>query len=507
MLKRVLTSTISGLDAVPVQVEVEISKGKGCFTIIGLADNAVRESRDRVVTALKLACFRLPERILVNLAPAELKKEGAGFDLPIAIGILCASGQVTLPDPDTIILHGELGLGGELKPVRGVVALAVEAKQRGAKELIVPVENADEAALVSGITVRAAGTLLDVVHHLRGRPISAWIRSSPITQSTNELLVSDVWGQEFAKRALMITAAGGHNMLMVGPPGCGKSMLAERLASLLPPLSEAEILEVMRVQSIAGVCARSTLQGVRPFRAPHHTLSEAGLIGGGSNPRPGEISMAHHGVLFLDEFPEFRRGALEALRAPLEAGKVRITRAKASILMPARFQLVAAMNPCPCGRLGAKGQQCRCTRAAVYSYLRKLSQPILDRIDVQVELDKVPLNGIKEVPRAELLQREQVLRQSVLAARAIQFQRQGKSNALLHAQELHRAAPLTERARKLLESAVDRLDLSARGYSRLIRVARTIADFAAEEEIKPEVVAEALQLRSLERIEQYCAAA
>lgn len=508
MLSRIRTSTLVGLDALAVEVEVEVAAGERHFTIIGLGDSAVKEARDRVTAALKHSGFILPERILVNLAPAEVKKEGAAFDLPIAMGILAASQQVTISDALSICFHGELSLDGRLKQVRGILALAVEARQQRIGTMIVPAENYHEANLISGLTILPAASLREVVKHFGGNALR---RPNDVEQTAVELpavkMISEVWGQESAKRALLIAAAGAHNIIMIGPPGCGKSMLAERFASILPPLREDEMLEAVRVHSVAGLSTRALLAGRRPFRSPHHIISDAGLIGGGSTPKPGEISMAHQGVLFLDEFPEFRRSALEALRAPLESGAVLISRAKASLVMPARFQLLAAMNPCPCGKLGMNSAQCACSRSAILAYLRKLSQPILDRIDLHVELNPVAFASIERVPLADQEKAEDELRRRVLAARARQHERQGQLNSLLSGDELGRHIASQRPLRMLLQKACEQRSLSARAYVRILRVARTIADLDNIAEIRPEHISEALTFRSLERIERYCLAA
>ena len=508
MLTRVRTSTLTGIDAIAVDVEVEVRPGKPSFTIIGLADSAIRESRDRVTAALKHSGFLLPEQILVNLAPAEVKKEGAAFDLPIAMAILAASRQVQIPDAMNVCFHGELALDGRLKHIRGALALAVEARQQRIPLLIVPEENFREANLISGVTVYPARTLIEVVRHFKGVPLNPpAIIESTATSLPALKLVSEVWGQESAKRALLVAAAGGHNIIMIGPPGCGKSMLAERFSSLLPPLREEELLEVVRIQSVAGVSTQSALAGQRPFRCPHHGISDAGLIGGGSVPRPGEISLAHHGVLFLDEFPEYRRSALEALRAPLESGFVQVSRAKASLRIPSRFQLIAAMNPCPCGRLGMNAATCTCSRAAILNYLKKLSQPILDRIDLHVELSPVGFSRMERLPTAQQQVSEQKLRKLVLDARQRQLDRQGEINSVLAGDVLLQQLNAQKSIRILLQDACEKRGLSARAYVRILRVARSIADLEGSHEIQSQHISEALSYRSLERMERYCVAA
>ncbi len=509
MIAKVITSAIYGIDGVIVEVEAEVREGKEQFNIIGLGDNAVKEASSRVQTALKYVGWRQSKEVLVNLAPAELKKEGSGFDLAVALGILVAAGALSQSQVQGKAFFGELSLDGNLKPIRGIVALTIAAYESGVQEVVLPALNLPEARLIAGLQVTGLKTLAQVVAYLKGDlSVSSEINSdcSPI-HGEPEKRLSDVRGQELAKRALLIAACGGHNLLMIGPPGCGKSMLAERYATLLPRLTEQERLEVVRIHSVAGADIRPYLAGLRPFRSPHHVISEAGLIGGGSCPRPGEISLAHQGVLFLDEFPEYRRGALEALRAPLENRQVRITRAKASVQFPADFQLVAAMNPCPCGRLGAQGARCLCSKTSIQNYLKKLSQPILDRIDLHVELDSVPLS---EIAKAEA--EEQVeggvsginYRQAVESARGLAYARQGKTNAHLSNKELRAVLDLDCTAQALLEKLTERSGLSARGYFKILKVARTIADLARSSATTAEHLAEALSYRSLDRLKEYC---
>jgi magnesium chelatase family protein len=504
MLARTKTSAVAGIDGCSVDVEVTVRDGQPRFVIIGLGDSAVRESRDRVLSALKQSGFSIPDQILVNLAPAELKKEGASFDLPMAVGILVASRQIKVEKLAARAFYGELSLDGRIKPVRGMVALAIDARRAGIMELVVPAQNYHEASLIYGPRIVAVKSLSELVRYLEGRiEIEMPSIDAPVAKGTR-LHISDVWGQESAKRALLIAAAGGHNVLMIGPPGCGKSMLAERFQSLLPALDESSMLEAVRIHSIAGLPIESILAGEPPYRAPHHVVSDAGLIGGGGHPRPGEISLAHRGVLFLDEFPEFRRSALEGLRAPLESGQVRISRAKSSLVFPARFQLIAAMNPCPCGRAGVPGVRCGCSRGAIQGYLKKLSQPILDRIDLHVDLEAVPLTLLVERgTNSSSTTTSCDFRERVAAARWRQLEREGCLNGELAGVKVSAAKSIRPQAVRLLERAAAKANLSARGYIRIMRVAITIADLATSEEVIEEHVAEALSYRSLERLHRY----
>jgi magnesium chelatase family protein len=505
VITRVHTATIFGLEAFPVEVEVEIRGGKGVFTIIGLADTAVRESRDRVISAIHAAGLEVPQHILVNLAPAELKKEGSCFDLAIALGIIAASGQLQGLQLAGTSFHGELSLDGKLKPVRGVVALAIQALHEKERALVVPAQNVAEASLIRGIKVIGASSLAEIIRCLRGGPLPELPGPQRLIPMRRTDGLSGVWGQMQAKRALLVAAAGAHNLLMIGPPGCGKSMLAERFSSLLPPLTHEEMLEVVKIHSIAGLPIAGLLTGTRPYRAPHQLISDVGLIGGGTTPRPGEISLAHRGVLFLDEFPEYRRSAIEALRAPLENGVVSVTRAKGAWIFPARFQLLAAMNPCPCGRLGAAGQQCLCSRGAVQAYLRKLSRPILDRIDLHVELDAVPVTALTNANTEGPQDDEQRLN-AVHLARVRQLERNRKLNSAVASEDVGRLFAVSQESLRLLERAAAHTGISARGYLRLLRVARTIADLEGDQAVREQHVAEAIGFRSLERIERYCQA-
>lgn len=507
MLARLKTCTIYGIEAVPVEVEVQVRSGIPQFTIIGLADNAVRESRDRVSSAIRHSGFDLPDKILVNLAPAELRKEGSAFDLAIALGILAASEQIKCSTLSDFTFHAELSLFGELKSIRGVVALTIAAMQSGTKNVIVPRSNLREAQLISGVEVWGAASLKQVVNALqRGESLLAdkneASRRSYSASSAKKL--SQVYGQQQAKRALQIAAAGGHNLLMIGPPGCGKSMLAQRMPTILPVLRHAETMDVVRIHSILGLPIEGFLAGDRPFRNPHHSISETGLIGGGSRLRPGEISLAHNGVLFLDEFPEFRRSALEGLRAPLEAGKVNVARARGSETFPASFQLIAAMNPCPCGRLSDQRSPCICSRAEIARYLGKLSQPILDRIDLHVELDAVPLELIQQAPDREMSDdSDRQIQERVFAAADRQLERQNCCNARIESEQLASQIQITPQAFRLFQHAAEKCNLSARAYFRALRVAQTIADLDGYDRVNSEQIAEALSFRALDRLQEF----
>lgn len=484
-----------GLQALPVSVEVHLAPGLPSFTLVGLADTEVKEARERVRAAITSAGLRFPHdrRITVNLAPADLPKEGARFDLPIALGLLAASAQIDPSALDAWEWAGELSLGGDLRPVRGALAHALAARS-GERGLVLPGDSAAEAALVPGLAVRQARHLLDVVAALQPDGATDLQAATPWPapdDDTAALDLSDVRGQAGAKRALEIAAAGQHNLLLEGPPGTGKSMLAARLPGLLPPLAPAEALEAAAVRSLqAGFDPRRWAQ--RPFRSPHHSASSVALVGGGSPPRPGEISMAHHGVLFLDELPEFPRPALEALREPLETGRVQIARAARSSEFPARFQLVAAMNPCPCGHLGNPLRACRCSPEAVARYRGRLSGPLLDRMDLAVTVPVLPPNELDGAPTGE---RSHVVAGRVARARARAMARQGKPNAGLGPADLDAHAPLLPAARALLQQAATKLGWSGRAYHRVLRVARSIADLAEQERIDSAAVAEAIQWR------------
>lgn len=490
---------LDALRSPPVTVEVHLANGLPSVTLVGLADTEVKEARERVRAALQTSGLAWPanKRITVNLAPADLPKESGRFDLPIAVGILAASGQIDAGRLGDLEFAGELSLAGELRPVRGALAMALAAAHEEAgprRAMVLPLESAEQAARVAGVRVHAARHLLDVVRALQPGDAAEPL---PLAQPPGEASAAvwpdliDVKGQAGAKRALEIAAAGGHGLLMIGPPGSGKSMLAQRFASLLPPLTSDEAIESAALLSLQAQGAAHRW-GQRPFRAPHHSASAAALVGGGSPPRPGEISLAHHGVLFLDELPEYPRPALEALREPLETGKVTISRAARQADFPARFQLIAAMNPCPCGQLGSPLQACRCSPDEAARYQSRLSGPLLDRIDLQVEVPAVPLATLAQAPDGEPSAR---IAARVAAARERALQRQGVLNHALAGEAMEQHAALDSAGSAFLESAAQRLGWSARGYHRVLRVARSIADLAGSEAIALPQIAEAIQYR------------
>ena len=507
MLVKTFGAAVQGINAILVTIEVNISQGIKFF-LVGLPDNAVKESHERIMSALQYNRIPIPRKqVVINMAPADIRKEGAAYDLPLAIGMLAASGVVAADEVEQYVIMGELSLDGTLKPRKGVLPIAILARENGFKGFIVPRENAREAAVVNDLDVLGVDNITDVVdffnHKKTLEPTIVKTRDEFYAHAaTFELDFADVKGQENVKRAIEVAAAGGHNIIMVGPPGAGKSMMAKRIPTILPPLTLHEALETTKIHSVAGkIDSKTSLMAQRPFRNPHHTISDVALVGGGTYPQPGEISLAHNGVLFLDELPEFKRQVLEVMRQPLEDRKICISRAKFAVEYPASFMLVAAMNPCPCGYYNHPNRDCVCSPGMIQKYLSRISGPLLDRIDMHIEIVPVPFDKLSEMAPAEP---SAVIRERVIAARGIQAARFSNDegiycNAQMSSKMLRKYCAVDEAGQQLLKAAMARMNLSARAYDRILKVARTIADLAGSERVQTEHLAEAINYRNLDK--------
>lgn len=507
MLAKIYSAAVYGVDAYEVEIEVNAAGGNPVIVVVGLPDTAVKESRDRVTTAVSNSGYRWPRgRTTINLAPADIKKEGPSFDLPIALGMIAVSEEIDTASMEQYSFVGELALNGAVRPVKGVLPIAIEARKRGKHGLFVPEANAQEAAMVEGIAIYGVQNLRQTFEFLQGKtallPTRGDLTNFFETHRTYDVDFSDVKGQAHVKRAIEVAVSGGHNLLMIGPPGSGKSMLSKRIATIMPPMSLEEAIESTKIHSITGMLnGNRAFVSTRPFRSPHHTISDVGLLGGSAIPTPGEVSVAHHGVLFLDELPEFKRSTLEVMRQPLEDGKVTISRAAGSITFPSEFMLVAAMNPCPCGYFGDLKRECRCGPLQVQRYRQRISGPLLDRIDLHIE---VPAVEYKDIASTRVEENSEAIRERVMRARERQQRRfaddsKTNCNARMGPRQIKQHCKLPDEAQELIRIAMTELNLSARAYDRILKVSRTVADLAGDDNITPEHVSEAIQYRTFDR--------